>query len=352
MTRTKIGSGGWAAVAVLASAFTVACGNDDPAWDGSTGEAGVRSTGSPSDGGAAGSTHSGGGAAGFGQFERGASGAAGGGGESASTGADAGAGRASTGASPKGGGAGGVRAASAAGTTGSGREALPLDVMGVWIDNYGGYHRITRTVWTQSGFGDVSTFNITAYDNDARVIVAQNNAKNAYNPGQWSRFDWTEYDGSLWYCATVYDAVTEQDASDAARADDSDPSSGGCGSYAWSQLIPPAIVGSYADSWGGVHKVDPYRWIMGSGASASVYVFTQFDNDAMYAIAQNDDANEYSPGLWSRFDWTEYEGNLYYCSTAYDAASEQDALDTPRADDTDPTSGGCGSFAWSQLIEQ
>jgi hypothetical protein len=354
MTRTKIDSIGWAAVAVLASTFALACGDgdDDPSADGSAGAAGARSTGGSPDAGAAGARQSDGGSAGSEPSERGASGASGAGGKASSTGADAGAGGAGTGASPEGGGAGETGTAGAAGATGSGPEAPPLDVMGVWTDSYGGYHRITQAAWTQSGFGDVSKFNIAAYDNDAKVIIAKNDAKNAYYPGRWSRFDWTEYDGSLWYCTTVYDAATEQDASDAARPDDKDPSSGGCGSFAWTQLIPPAIVGRYTDDWGGTHWVDPYRWVMRNGASTSVYVFTRFDNDAMYAIAQNADANAYDPGLWSRFDWTEYEGDLYYCSTAYDAASEQDALDTPRADDTDPSAGGCGDFAWSQLTEQ
>ncbi|MBN1610276.1 MAG: hypothetical protein JW940_26850 [Polyangiaceae bacterium] len=375
MTRTKTGSMGRAAVAVLASAFAVACGAGDDDTEGAAGHAGARATeqtssagaagalqsegGSPGSGGsergasgAAGSAQSGGGAAGSGGSERSASGAAGAAGDVSKPGADAGAGGAGAGTNPEAGGVGGKGTAGAAGATGSGPDPLPLDVMGVWADSYGGYHRITEAVWTQSGFGDVSRFNIAAYDNDARVIIAQNDAENAYNPGKYSRFDWTEYDGSVWYCTTVYDAATRQEASDAARADDTDPSTGGCGSFPWSELIPPAIVGRYADDWGGTHEVDPYRWIMGSGASASVFVFTQFDNDAMYAIAENDEDNEYSPGRWSRFDWTEYEGELYYCSTAYDAAAEQDALDTPRADDTDPTSGGCGSFPWSRLIEE
>jgi hypothetical protein len=349
MTTKKIGSMGWAAVAVLASTFALACGqaDDDDSREGRAGEAGARSSGSPSNAGAAGARQSDGGSAGSGPSEHGVSGAAGAGGQVFGSGAHAGAGGAATGAAHEGGGAAGAGTAGA-----SGPEALPLDIMGVWTDDYGGYHRITRAVWTQSGFGDVSEFDITAYDNDAKVIIAHNGAKNAYSPKRWSRFDWTEHEGSFWYCTTVYDAATEQDASDAARPDDSDPSSGGCGSFAWTELIPPAIVGSYTDSWGGTHRVDAYRWIMQSGASASVFVFTRFDNDAMYAIAQNDEANEYGPGLWSRFDWTEYEGELYYCSTAYDAASEQDALDTPRADDTDPTSGGCGDFAWSQLTER
>jgi hypothetical protein len=381
MTTRKMGSVRWAAVAVVASVFAVACGDgddDNTSDEGTAGQAGAQPTDHTPNAGAAGAagrseggaTGSGGskpssaaGAAGAGRTEGGATGSGGaqhgvsgaaGAGDLSSTSAQAGAGGAGTGLDAEAAGAGGEATAGAAGATSSDPEALPLDVMGVWIDNYGSYQRITESLWTQSGFGDVSTFHITRYDNGAKVIIAKNDADNAYSAGLYSRFDWTEYDGSLWYCSSVYDAATEQDALDAARPDDTDPTSSGCGSFAWSELIPPAIVGSYTDSWGGTYEVDAYRWILdiGGGASPSVFVFTQFDNDAMYAIAQNEAGNEYDPGLWSRFDWTEYEGDLYYCSTAYDAVTEQDALDTPRADDTDPTSSGCGSFAWTQLIER
>ena len=53
-----------------------------------------------------------------------------------------------------------------------------------------------------------------------------------------------------------------------------------------------------------------------------------------------------------------HDGELYFCQTAYDAASAEAAQDTPRGDDTDPGTGGCGApnppdspngFPWSKL---
>ncbi len=108
-----------------------------------------------------------------------------------------------------------------------------------------------------------------------------------------------------------------------------------------------AIAGSYTDNWGGTHEITDGSWVQGS----STYHITQFDNDAMFAIAHNDSGNEYNPDLFSRFDWaTDGSGQLWYCQTAYAAADEAEALATAAADPTDPATTGCGGFSWTQLI--
>jgi len=110
-----------------------------------------------------------------------------------------------------------------------------------------------------------------------------------------------------------------------------------------------AIVGTYLDNWDSTHEITDSTWTMGMAGTSSVFHITIFSNADQYLIAQNDAANQYSPSLWSRFDWTQDQGILYYCQTAYDAASEQAALDTPRADVKDLAGKGCGGFAWSKL---
>ena len=76
---------------------------------------------------------------------------------------------------------------------------------------------------------------------------------------------------------------------------------------------------------------------------------TQFDNDANYIVGQNDSVNSYAPDKWSRYDWTvDAEGTLWYCNTAYDAETEEDAL-AASADASDPATSGCGTFPWSSL---
>ena len=74
-----------------------------------------------------------------------------------------------------------------------------------------------------------------------------------------------------------------------------------------------------------------------------------YDDATSFLVAQNAATNTYNPGLWSRFDWTWHEGRYWYCQSAYDAASEADALATPAADPADPPAGGCGGWPWSGL---
>ena len=79
---------------------------------------------------------------------------------------------------------------------------------------------------------------------NAGWFVAKNGDQNAYNPGRWSFFEWTYFgdgqDAELWYCHTVFDASSAEDAKAADRADASDPATGGCGTsnFRWTKLIP------------------------------------------------------------------------------------------------------------------
>jgi hypothetical protein len=75
-------------------------------------------------------------------------------------------------------------------------------------------------------------------------------------------------------------------------------------------------------------------------------------------ITQNSCADPFNPGKWTRNEWTWYSGDgsapeLYLCTQVYDADSEAAAIGAPRADDSDPTVGGCGAppttFPWSKL---
>ncbi len=111
-------------------------------------------------------------------------------------------------------------------------------------------------------------------------------------------------------------------------------------------VAPLEIAGSYTDGWGTAHEITSQTWTM---AGMGVFHVAGYDNDGNWLVAQNDAANAYSPGLWSRMDWSETQGKLYFCQTAYAAASRQEAEDTPAADATDPTASGCGGFAWTEL---
>ena len=67
-------------------------------------------------------------------------------------------------------------------------------------------------------------------------------------------------------------------------------------------------------------------------------------------MAQNGPDNSYNPSLWSRFDWTyDDTGALYYCQSAYNAATQAEAAAASEPDASAPGLGGCGSFLWTAL---
>jgi hypothetical protein len=107
-----------------------------------------------------------------------------------------------------------------------------------------------------------------------------------------------------------------------------------------------AIAGTYTDEFGTEHVVDDVSWTQTfPGSSPTTWTITSYDNDGMFVIAQNSPDDPYNPDLWSRFDWT---GDVHYCQAAFGAATEADALATPRPDDAD-LEAGCGGFPWTDL---
>ena len=119
------------------------------------------------------------------------------------------------------------------GSDGGGEDDLAI--AGSWTDGFGGDHVITNETW--SSYGGSSVFNISKYDNDTYLVLAQNDASNEYFPELWSRFDWTtDSMGQLWYCQTAYDAESEEAATNATPPDATDPATGGCSGFSWSSL--------------------------------------------------------------------------------------------------------------------
>lgn len=217
-----------------------------------------------------------------------------------------------------------------------------LPWFGVWVDDYGGAHEVDH----QTVRDDYGTFHVLRFDAAERWLLARNDAANEFNAGLYSRFDWVEVGGVLWYCQSAFDAASEEDAL-AASANADDPATGGCGGFPWSQLTPgqPDIGGGWQDTFGASHVIDAVAWSQPYG----VWLVSRFSNFDRVIIAQNGPDNEYFPGLWSRFDWSDAGGYLWYCQTVFDAADEWTARSAAPADDTDPGAGGCAGFAWTGL---
>ena len=217
-----------------------------------------------------------------------------------------------------------------------------IEIAGLWADNWGGTSTITNDSWDM-GFGLITLLD---YDNDARTTIGEN------SDGTFSRFDWAWHNDGWWYCWTAFNAETEAEARDTPAADTTDPAIGGCGPFAFTQLIEPhGLIGDWTDNWEGSHTLGVYTWDMGW----SSYTITRWDNDAGVIVAMQDaddddtDAPEDAEEVWFRFDWTEHDGSTWYCTTVFDAESEQQAWDATPADATDPAASGCGASPWTEL---
>ncbi|MBU2513742.1 hypothetical protein KJ966_20570 [bacterium] len=218
------------------------------------------------------------------------------------------------------------------------------DVIGEFADNYSGAHSVSATRWIQGNSG----FTVSKINADSDYLVAKNDASNDYNGGKYSRLDWTkDGNGDLYYCQIAYDKASESEAEAVTTADSTSPSTGGCGGFAWSKLISfSEVIGEFADNYSGSHSISATRWIQGE----SGFTITKINSKDNYLITLNDAVNAYNGGKYSRMDWTtESNGDLYYCQIAYDAASASDAEAIDTADDSSPSTGGCGGFAWSKL---
>ena len=100
-----------------------------------------------------------------------------------------------------------------------------------------------------------------------------------------------------------------------------------------------SIEGEWMDEWNSSQIIDSDSW--------NNNTITHYDNDEMWAVAENGAAS-WSPGLWSKYDWTWDSGELYYCQSTYAAETEADALSAENAIATDLDTG-CGGFPWSQM---
>jgi hypothetical protein len=106
------------------------------------------------------------------------------------------------------------------------------------------------------------------------------------------------------------------------------------------------IVGTYDDGFG-THEITADTWTIDGTA---VFHIVDFDNEAGFVIAHNDEENEYGPGQWSRFDWTWSGDTLHYCQPVYEGADEAEARSG--SSDPDDLETGCGGFPWSTLTPE
>jgi hypothetical protein len=105
------------------------------------------------------------------------------------------------------------------------------------------------------------------------------------------------------------------------------------------------ITGTYVDEFGTTQTITQSAW---SDSFGDVFHILSYSNFQRYLIAQNDAANAFNPSLYSRFDWTMFSSDLYYCQSAFAAVDFDTAL-AASADPANPPVSGCGGFAWTNL---
>ena len=139
---------------------------------------------------------------------------------------------------------------------------------------------------------------------------------------------------------------TGTDTGTSGTSDDSTASDSSTGAGALE--IAGEWLEEFAPGMGVTHSIDEMQWDQTADFGSSVFHVDAYDNEARYVVAQGDEANEFFPGLWSRFDWTWDGDDLYYCTAVYDADTAEDALAAPASEPGD-LEMGCGGFPWSLL---
>lgn len=114
----------------------------------------------------------------------------------------------------------------------TGGEEQALEIIGDYVDDFSTEHSITQALWTFAG----SNFLLGEFDNANMWVVGRNDDANMFNPGLWSRFDWAMAADQLYYCQSVFDGETVEDAK--AGGADSGDLAAGCGGFPWSMLTP------------------------------------------------------------------------------------------------------------------
>lgn len=124
----------------------------------------------------------------------------------------------------------------------------------------------------------------------------------------------------------------------------------GCAPESEEQQGPLEIEGTYLDEWGTTHIISSTQWSTSDSFGSALYHVIYYLNAADMLIAQNDAGNSYFPNRYSQFDWTRFNGDLYYCQQVYDGATVADAQ-AGAADPTNPPVSGCGTsgFPWTNL---
>ena len=80
----------------------------------------------------------------------------------------------------------------------------------------------------------------------------------------------------------------------------------------------------------------------------------EFDNEANVVITQTSSSSMFFANLFNKIEYTEPANDaFFYCTTLFGQPSAEVArTSTQTADATDPATGGCAGFAWTELTRK
>ena len=131
----------------------------------------------------------------------------------------------------------------------------------------------------------------------------------------------------------------------------------GCGDSSGSKgkhktaSAPLEIDGTYLDEYGTNHVITDALWTSSDSFGTSRFHILSFDDGSDFLIAQDDGSNAFNPNLFSRFDWTLSNNDLFICQTVYNGADIA-AAQAGLANRTNPSAGGCdatNNFPWTNF---
>lgn len=114
--------------------------------------------------------------------------------------------------------------------------AIPSYLLGRFEDDYGITYTVTEKLWLQEPNW---RYHIIKYDSAGQFFIVQNDKRNPYEPGKFSRIDIAPLTNMrpylFGYCLITYDARTADEAENSAQADRNNLKKG-CGGFPFSRM--------------------------------------------------------------------------------------------------------------------
>lgn len=112
---------------------------------------------------------------------------------------------------------------------------------------------------------------------------------------------------------------------------------------------PDYVLGTFEDDYGIQYLVSDSLFILLPNDN---YHIKKWALDQQFLIAQNDSANSYDPGKWTRIDWIQLENmspfEWAFCLSVFNAETALDAENFATVNPETPRTG-CNDFPFSRM---